>query len=72
MLAVRLASLYGGYGYRRVTALLRAEGWEVNHKRVERIWRREGLKGLCQSKLTCCCGRVALSLRDAQSLPLLQ
>ncbi len=41
---VRLASLYGRYGYRRVTALLRAEGWHVNHKRVERIWRREGLK----------------------------
>jgi len=41
---VRLASRYGRYGYRRVTALLRAEGWTVNHKRVERIWRREGLK----------------------------
>jgi len=41
---VRLASQYGRYGYRRVTALLRAEGWSVNHKRVERIWRREGLK----------------------------
>jgi transposase InsO family protein len=31
-------------GYRRVTPLLHAEGWHVNHKRVERIWRREGLK----------------------------
>lgn len=41
---IRLASVYGRYGYRRVTALLRAEGWQVNHKRVERIWRREGLK----------------------------
>ncbi len=41
---VRLASLYGRYGYRRITALLRTEGWHVNHKRVERIWRREGLK----------------------------
>ena len=41
---VRLASTYGRYGYRRITALLRAEGWHVNHKRVERIWRREGLK----------------------------
>ncbi len=40
----QLASLYGRYGYRRVTALLRHEGWRVNHKRVERIWRREGLK----------------------------
>lgn len=41
---VALASEYGRYGYRRVTALLRAEGWRVNHKRVERIWRSEGLK----------------------------
>ena len=41
---VRLASAYGRYGYRRITALLRGEGWYVNHKRVERIWRREGLK----------------------------
>jgi transposase InsO family protein len=41
---IRLAGQYGRYGYRRVTALLRAEGWVVNHKRVERIWRREGLK----------------------------
>jgi len=40
----RLASEYGRYGYRRVTALLRAEGWRVNAKRVQRIWRREGLK----------------------------
>ncbi len=39
-----LASLYGRYGYRRITALLRHEGWRVNHKRVERIWRRESLK----------------------------
>jgi len=41
---VRLASKYGRYGYRRITALLRAEGWIVNHKRVGRIWREEGLK----------------------------
>jgi transposase InsO family protein len=39
-----LAQAYGRYGYRRITALLRAEGWRVNHKRVERIWRQEGLK----------------------------
>ena len=38
------ARQYGRYGYRRITALLRAEGWVCNHKRVERIWRREGLK----------------------------
>jgi len=41
---VRLATLYGRYGYRRITALLRDEGWRVNLKRVYRIWRREGLK----------------------------
>ena len=40
----QLAAEYGRYGYRRVTALLNAEGWNVNHKRVERIWRQEGLK----------------------------
>jgi putative transposase len=39
-----LATKYGRYGYRRITALLKIEGWRVNHKRVERIWRREGLK----------------------------
>jgi len=41
---VQLASCYGRYGYRRITALLRYEGWRVNHKRVERIWRNQGLK----------------------------
>ena len=41
---IELASEYGRYGYRRVAALLRAEGFKVNHKRVERLWRREGLK----------------------------
>jgi hypothetical protein len=39
-----MASEYRRYGYRRITALLRAEGYLVNHKRVERIWRAEGLK----------------------------
>ena len=41
---VQLASGYGRYGYRKVTALLREEGWQVNHKRIERLWRQEGLK----------------------------
>ena len=41
---IELALQYGRYGYRRITALLQAEGWPVNHKRVERIWRQEGLK----------------------------
>ena len=44
MAVVRLASRYGRYGYRHVTAMLQWEGWRVNHKRVERIWRRGGLK----------------------------
>ena len=41
---IELARQYGRYGYRRITALLRRAGWQVNRKRVERIWRREGLK----------------------------
>lgn len=41
---VELANKYGRYGYRRITALLKLDGWRVNHKRVERIWRAEGLK----------------------------
>ena len=41
---VDLATKYGRYGYRRITALLKQENWKVNHKRVERIWRKEGLK----------------------------
>lgn len=41
---IKYASRYGRYGYRRVTALVRAEGFKVNPKRVGRIWRIEGLK----------------------------
>ncbi len=41
---IELATCYGRYGYRRITALLRVAGWLVNVKRVERIWRQEGLK----------------------------
>ncbi len=42
---ITLATKYGRYGYRRITALLNIKmGWGVNHKRVEKIWRREGLK----------------------------
>lgn len=41
---VALATQYGRYGYRRITAMLQAAGWAVNVKRVERIWRLEGLK----------------------------
>ncbi len=41
---IELARQFGRYGYRRITAMLRRAGWVVNAKRVERIWRREGLK----------------------------
>ncbi|MEM1026506.1 MAG: IS3 family transposase [Planctomycetota bacterium] len=41
---IELASMFGRYRYRRITALLRLDGWYENHKRVERIWRQEGLK----------------------------
>ncbi len=41
---IELARQYGRYGYRRIAALLREAGWLVNDKRVERLWRREGLK----------------------------
>ena len=41
---VALASEYGRYGYRRITALLQIAGWRVGRDRVQRIWRREGLK----------------------------
>ena len=41
---IELASIFGRYGYRRITALLRLDSWWVNHKRGEQIWRREGLK----------------------------
>ena len=41
---VTLASQYGRYGYRRITALLRRAGWNIGKDRVERIWRVEGLK----------------------------
>jgi transposase InsO family protein len=41
---VEFATDHGRYGYRMITGLLRNEGWNVNHKRVERIWRQEGLK----------------------------
>lgn len=41
---IALARDYGRYGYRRIAELLRRAGWSINDKRVERIWRREGLK----------------------------
>lgn len=41
---IRLAKQYERYGYRKVAKLLRIEGWNVNHKKVERLWREEGLQ----------------------------
>ena len=41
---IALASEYGRYGYRRITVELRKAGWQVGKDRVQRIWRREGLK----------------------------
>ena len=41
---IRLAKQYGRYGYRKVTALLRMEGWRFNHKKIERLWSEEGLQ----------------------------
>ena len=41
---IELARQYGRYGYRRITAMLNQAGWHVNHKRIERLWQREGLK----------------------------
>ncbi|SPH18790.1 hypothetical protein DEA8626_02335 [Defluviimonas aquaemixtae] len=41
---VEMARQYGCYGYRRIAVPLRDAGWQANDKRVERLWRREGLK----------------------------
>lgn len=40
-----LAAQYPTYGYRRLTALLHREDWEVNHKRVQRLMAEMGLQG---------------------------
>ena len=41
---IELTRQYGGYGYRRIAALLRDAGWHVNDKQIERLWKRAGLK----------------------------
>ena len=56
---IALATKYGRYGYRRITALLRTAGWEVGADRVQRIWRREGLKVPAKQR-----PRARLSLND--------
>jgi len=62
---IELVKTYGRYGYRRITALLREAGWAVNHKRVERIWRREGLKVPARQ-----CKRGRLWLNDGSCIRL--
>ena len=62
---IRLATEYGRYGYRRVTALLQASGWMVGKDRVQRIWRREGLKVPKKMK-----PRVRLWLNDGSCIRL--
>jgi putative transposase len=49
---VALACAYGRYGYRRITALLRNDGWHVNHKRVARISPPGGAKGTATAAKT--------------------
>lgn len=44
MALIRLAKQYGRYGYRKIAELLSVQGWRINHKKVERIWREEGLQ----------------------------
>ena len=41
---IELARQFGRYGYRRIAALLREAGWSVSDGRIERLWRRQGLK----------------------------
>ncbi len=41
---IKLTKKYGRYGYRKIAKLLRVEGWKVNHKKVEHLWREEGLQ----------------------------
>ena len=51
---IELARQYGRYGYRKIAALLRSTaGWVGNNKRVERIWRREGLKVAAKQHKRC-------------------
>ena len=59
----------GGMDYRRITGLLRGEGWAVNHKRIERLWRREGLKvPKKQPKRAGCGSRMAHAFAAAPSI----
>ena len=52
----RLAGRHPRYGYRFITAKLRQDGWQVNHKRVQRLWRKEGLQVPYRRKIKKCRG----------------
>ncbi len=60
---VTLAQHYGRYGYKRITVLLRAQGWVVNHNCVERIWQQEGLKVSAYAS-----GRAGLAMSEIMTL----
>jgi putative transposase len=60
---VKLAGEYGRYGYRRITELLRAAGWRINAQRVQRIWRREGLKVPSKNPNADGCGSTTVRVR---------
>jgi putative transposase len=62
---INLAAQYGRYGTPRITAMLRREGFLVNHKRVERIWREQGLKVAKRQKK-----RRRLWLKDGSTIRL--
>lgn len=53
---IALATKYSRYGYRRITAMLTQAGWNVGKDRVQRIWRRERLKGPPSRNRAAVCG----------------
>ena len=61
----QLAKKYKRYGYRMITAKLRQAGWNVNHKRVQRIWQKEGLQVPYRHKLKKAKGslRIVVAIR---------
>jgi transposase InsO family protein len=60
---LELSGEHPRYGYRRITALLREEGWHLNRKRVHRLWKREGLKIPVRQRK-----RRALGWKDGQRI----
>jgi transposase InsO family protein len=67
---IRLAKSYGRYGYRKVAQLLRVEGWRVNRKKVERLWREEGLHARSGTRRSVACTtRIARSFDSDRRIP---